>query len=153
MLQLTKRTEYGLIALVHLADREGDVVSVRELCEQYPLPRRLVAEVLKELCRRDLVLSSGARKAATPWRVPRPRSRSARSSPRWEGKPVLTSCESLAPAHQGGCDVEPTCPIRSPIHRIRERLWDLMDATSLSALIEGPRALAFPTAIEHDAAG
>jgi Rrf2 family protein len=57
MLQLTKRTEYGLIALVHLVDREGEYVSVREICERYPVPRRLLAEVLKELGRAELVAS------------------------------------------------------------------------------------------------
>ena len=51
MLQLTKRAEYGLIALSHLAARPGEFVSVREICERFPVPRRLVAEVLKELCR------------------------------------------------------------------------------------------------------
>ena len=49
MLQLTKRTEYGLIALVHLADHEGEVVSAREIGEFYPVPKRLLAEVLKGL--------------------------------------------------------------------------------------------------------
>ena len=60
MIQLTKRTEYGLIALVHMADREGQIVSVREIAERYPIPRRLLAEVLKDLCRlieRDALLA------------------------------------------------------------------------------------------------
>mgnify|MGYP003572777986 CR=1 FL=1 len=51
MLQLTKRTEYGLIALVHMVDREGEFVSAREIAEVYPIPRRLLAEVLKVLSR------------------------------------------------------------------------------------------------------
>src|SRR5262245_1380439 len=55
MLQLTKRTEYGLIALVHMVDRERQLVSVREISEHYPIPRRLLAEVLKDLCRANLV--------------------------------------------------------------------------------------------------
>ena len=57
MLQLTKRTEYGLIALTHLAHRAGSVASVREICDRYPVPRRLVAEVLKDLCHARLVES------------------------------------------------------------------------------------------------
>ena len=35
MLQLTKRTEYGLIALVHMVDRGVEPVSVREISERY----------------------------------------------------------------------------------------------------------------------
>ena len=55
MLQLTKRTEYGLIALTFLTQRQGTICSVREICEHYPVPRRLVAEVLKDLCHAGLV--------------------------------------------------------------------------------------------------
>ena len=63
VIQLTKRTEYGLIALVHLADaaltgRDGAFVSVREIAEHYPVPKRLLAEVLKDLARAELVESA-----------------------------------------------------------------------------------------------
>ena len=65
MLQLTKRTEYGLIALVHLMDQrdlashsEAVFVSAREIGERYPVPRRLLAEVLKDLARAELVDSA-----------------------------------------------------------------------------------------------
>jgi Rrf2 family protein len=134
MLQLTKRTEYGLIALVHMVDREGRFVSVREICERYPVPRRLVAEVLKDLCRTELVESQ--RGAAGGYAL----ARSADSITlgevvaALEGAPALTSCEALAPARHGECGVEPTCPIRSPIHKIRQRIWHLMQNTSLSSL-------------------
>lgn len=57
MLQLTKRTEYGLIALVHMADHQGRVVSAREIGEHYPIPRRLLAEVLKDLTHAGLIES------------------------------------------------------------------------------------------------
>ena len=134
MLQLTKRTEYGLIALVHMADREGRFVSVRELCERYPLPRRLLAEVLKDLNRSDLVESQrgaqgGYALAASPDAITL-----AQVVEALEGAPALTSCRTLAPATGGNCEVEPTCPIRSPIHVIRERLWKLMEVTTLRSL-------------------
>jgi Rrf2 family protein len=134
MLQLTKRTEYGLIALVHMVDREGEFVSVREICEHYPLPRRLVAEVLKDLCREQIIESQrgaqgGYTLAASPDEINLAQVVSA-----LEGEPALTSCRTLAPAKNGSCDVEPTCPIRSPIHVIRERLWRLMEVTTLRSL-------------------
>ena len=57
MLQLTKRTEYGLIALVHLVDRPGVFVSAREIGDAYQVPRRLLAEVLKTLSKAGLLAS------------------------------------------------------------------------------------------------
>ena len=137
MLQLTKRTEYGLIALVHMVDREG-VVSAREICDRYPVPKRLLAEVLKDLGRADIVASQ--RGATGGYSLARPASEITLGEvvAALEGQPTLASCESLSPAKNGECEVEPTCPIRSPIHRIRERIWDLMDRTTLRSIASFP---------------
>jgi len=134
LLQLTKRTEYGLIALIHIADRGGSVVSVREIGESYPVPRRLLAEVVKDLARAGIVESQ---RGATGGYV------LARSADRitlgdvvvaLEGAPLVASCE--AHVHSGGstCEVEPVCPIRSPLHRLREGIWRLMERTTLRSL-------------------
>ena len=37
-------------------------------------------------------------------------------------------------ARDGGCEVHPVCPIRSPIERIREHIWRLFETTSLRSL-------------------
>jgi len=142
MLQLTKRTEYGLIALTHLAQREGAVVPVREICERYPVPKRLVAEVLKDLCHSQLVESTrGSSGGYTLAR--RPEAISVGDVVlALEGAPVLTSCASLgmfSAAH--ACDVEHVCPIRSPIETLRLELWKLLTRTTLRDLLQQPLPL------------
>ena len=98
MLQLTKRTEYGLIALTVLAAREGQVVSVREIAERYPLPRRLLAEALKDLCRADLIESQrGAQGGYTLTRKADSVTVGDIVSA-LEGAPSMTSCASLGAA-------------------------------------------------------
>jgi Rrf2 family protein len=135
MLQLTKRTEYGLLALVHLAEREGAVVSVREICERYPLPRRTVAEVLKELQHAGLVDSTrGSNGGYTLARTPELLTLGDVVSA-LEGAPPLTTCESPIVLKGGGCEVQPMCPIKSPIHRVRERLWQMLEHTTLRSLV------------------
>ena len=135
MLQLTKRTEYGLIALVHLADRGEEYVSVREICEHYPVPRRLVAEVLKDLTREGLVQS--LRGASGGYALSRSADdiTLAQVVDALEGSPELTNCEVSTLVQGTGCEVKPTCPIRSPIHVLRERIWELMETTTLRALV------------------
>lgn len=134
MLQLTKRTEYGLIALVHMVDRGGELVSAREISERYPVPRRLLAEVLKDLCRANVVTSQ--RGALGGYVLARPAEAITLGEvvTALEGSPTLSSCESLGAASHGECDIEPTCPIRSPLHRIREGIWELMQRTTLRSL-------------------
>ena len=67
MLKLTRRTEYGLIALMHLADREGEVVSAREIGDRFPVPKRVLAEVLKDLHHAHLARGASGRGIAA-WR-------------------------------------------------------------------------------------
>jgi len=140
MLQLTKRTEYALIALVHMVDRQDGVTSVREICESYPLPKRVVAEVLKELAHAGLVeshrgASGGYSLALEPERITLGQIIHA-----IEGSPALTNCESLAHSRSGGCEVHPVCPIRTPIEVIREHIWRLFEATSLRSLVPARHA-------------
>ena len=142
MLQLTKRTEYGLIALVHMVDRRGEPVSVRELAERYPVPRRLLAEVLKDLGRSALVESHrGATGGYTLARSPDAITLGDVVGA-LEGAPNLISCEVPALLRQApSCEVKPTCPIRSPIQRVHERLLDLLERTTLRSLADGPSPL------------
>ncbi len=136
LLQLTKRTEYGLIALTHLAAREGRVVSAREIAEHYAVPRRLLAEVLKELCRTGHV--AGRRGASGGYSLSRPAERITLGEvvAALEGRPSIASCESLALFRKENCDVEARCPIKSPIQRIRASLWNLMQRTTLRDLAD-----------------
>ena len=134
MLQLTKRTEYGLIALTHLAGREGCVTSVREIGEHYPVPKRLLAEVLKDLAHANFVSSQrGAHGGYTLARPARLISIGDVVSV-LEGPPSLTSCETFGAYARGHCNIESVCPIRSPIHRLREGIWSLFQRTTLADL-------------------
>jgi Rrf2 family protein len=134
MLQLTKRTEYGLIALVHLADRVGEVVSAREICDQYPVPRRLLAEVMKDLLRAGLVDSTLG--ASGGYQLTRSAENISLGEivAAIEGAPSLTSCEGHADGTDTQCEVHPVCPIRSPLQRVRHGIWVLLHSTTLSSL-------------------
>ena len=91
MLKLTKRTEYGLIALVHLADKaaeapagsEVEVVSARAIGDQFPVPKRLLAEALKALQADGIVESTrgaqGGYRLRRAWL--RPRNEEAAANP------------------------------------------------------------------------
>jgi Rrf2 family protein len=150
MLQLTKRTEYGLIALSHLVGRQGEFVSVREICERYPVPRRLVAEVLKDLCRSGLLDSQ--RGAAGGYALTRPAESISIGDVvgALEGEPALTSCQSVGHvAPSSSCDVEGVCPIRDPILRLRIEFWQLLDHMTLRDLVRNPapESTAIPSSI------
>ncbi|MBK7643149.1 MAG: Rrf2 family transcriptional regulator [Planctomycetes bacterium] len=136
MLQLTKRTEYGLIAMVHMVDRGVDPVSVREIGERYPIPRRLLAEVLKDLCRAELVESQ--RGAAGGYTLARAAEVITVGDivEALEGRPAISNCETSSLHRNAECEMQPTCRIRSPLQRIREAIWSMLERTSLRSLRE-----------------
>ena len=57
MLRLTKKVDYGILAMAQLAADQGSIVSARELSERFNLSTRLMANVLKALARAGIVES------------------------------------------------------------------------------------------------
>ena len=66
MLRLSKKADYALIAMKHLALR-GDrgSSSAREIAEQYDIPIELMAKVLQRLVRRGLLASHQGTRASS----------------------------------------------------------------------------------------
>lgn len=147
MLQLTKRTEYGLIALVHMVDQGAHPVSVREISERYPIPRRLLAEVLKDLCRANLVDSQ--RGATGGYALTRPPEAITLGEvvEALEGRPQISNCETSTVHRNAECEMQPTCRIRSPLHRIREGIWSLLERTTLRSLQDTSPLFPFQTSL------
>jgi Rrf2 family protein len=139
MLQLTKRTEYGLIALVYLMDHADGLagpapyVSAREISDRYPVPKRLLAEVLKDLARAQLIDSH--RGATGGYALARRAEQISLGDVvrALEGAPNITGCRS----EDSECEVEAVCPIKHPMARVRTGIWELMERTSLRNLAQG----------------
>lgn len=145
MLRLTKRTEYGLIALVHMAEMaaacpagaEPEVISARAIGDTFPVPKRMLAEALKHLQQGGILEST--RGVRGGYRLSRPADQVSLGEivSALEGPPTLTSCAGMgAASSDGGCDVEPVCPIRSPLARLRTGIWTLFEGVTLQALAD-----------------
>lgn len=136
MLALTKRAEYGLIALVHLVDRPGEFVSAREIGDTYEVPRRLLAEVLKALTRAGLLESQlGAAGGYALAREPELVT-VAQTVQAIEDAAPGGSCETEVRGAEGwsACEMTNTCPIKTPIQRLRAGIWGLLHQTTLRDL-------------------
>ncbi len=57
MFKLSKKTEYGLLALQYLADRPENVATVREIAEFHNVSKTLLAKVLQMLAKKNIVES------------------------------------------------------------------------------------------------
>ncbi len=58
MFKLSKKTEYGILALRYISSLNGqEVATVREIAEKYKIPQSLLAKILQQLVRGEMIKS------------------------------------------------------------------------------------------------
>ncbi|MBB6429861.1 RrF2 family transcriptional regulator [Algisphaera agarilytica] len=139
MLQLTRKTDYALVALADLARRkldEAGPTSARTIAEAYSMPLPLLMNILKELAQAKLVTSTrgasgGYQIAVEPSRVSMLEVINA-----IEGPVKLSPCCDQLPIADQGCGREDLCPIHQGINRVHRRIIDFFGQVMLNELID-----------------
>ena len=134
MFQLSKRVEYGLIALRHMAMKTpGQVFSAKEISREYDIPYDLLAKVLQKLARTGIITSiQGVRGGYTL--VKNPKDLSVANVIRMieEGKPMIAECYTEG---ADSCDIFDLCTIRKPLGKVQRNLNVLFDKMTLQEII------------------
>lgn len=133
MLRLTRRSEYGLMALAFLARGHEQYTSVKTIVEDLRIPRRLLAEVLKDLSRARLVEAVRGPGGGYRLTMPAERLTLARAVEVLEGPSLVSDC-----ADGGDCDMSASCSIQNGIHGVAKRIRAVLEDCSLADLAEGP---------------
>ena len=138
MLRLSKKADYALIAMKHLAVR-GDrgtqgSASAREIAELYDIPVELMAKVLQRLVRRGLLASQqgtrgGYQLARRPGQIS-----VADVIQAIEGPVTVTACST----DEGQCEQFSKCNVRDPLWRVRERIINALGECTIAELAADP---------------
>jgi len=131
MLRLSKKADYALIAMKHLAIRpDAASASAREIGELYDIPVELMAKVLQRLARRGLVTSHQGTRGG--YRLARPATLISAGDiiQAIDGPLTVTACSTEAE----NCDQYAKCSVRDPLWRIRERIISALDTCSLQEI-------------------
>jgi len=129
MLRLSKKADYALMAMKHLARKSDSAASTsaREIAEQYDIPIELMAKVLQRLARSGLLTShQGTRggytlsKSTTSISV-------ADIIQAIDGPLTVTACST----QDEGCEQFTKCNIRDPLWRIKDRILASLAECSL----------------------
>ena len=135
MLRLSKKADYALIAMKHLALR-GDrgSSSAREIAALYDIPIELMAKVLQRLVRRGLLVSQqGTRGGYHLSRAPL-QITVADVIQAIEGPVTVTACST----EDGQCDQFSKCNVRDPLYRVRERILSALGECTIAELAADP---------------
>jgi Rrf2 family protein len=137
MLKLTKKADYGLIALRHLATSRGAraSASAKDIAEAYRIPLPLLSKVLQKLCKAGLLISEQGTNGG--YRL----GRDAHEITTLEvirtidGPIILTQCftEHDEPME---CTQSALCPVREPLRKVHEGILRLLSGISIADLSE-----------------
>jgi len=133
LIRLSKKVEYALLAVQYIAQREGSVVSAKEIAEAYNLSFELVSKVLQSLIKAGFVRSyQGAQGGYTLTR---------RSSEISVGDVVVAAegkkksiVECAGDDHES-CYIQEKCTIRHPLAKIQEKIDSALYSMSISEMI------------------
>lgn len=144
MLALTKKTGYGLIAMVYLAGLgEGELASARQIAERFSVPRSLLMNVLKRLAATGYVQS--VRGSRGGYRLARPPDEISLVdvAGELEGPIRLAECVTdEAAGRECTSEVMARCPIADPVHRVQRRINDFLRKMTLAEIVDPAVALA-----------
>lgn len=140
MLKLTKKADYGLISLKHLAVK-GSAASAKEIADNYRVPLPLLAKVLQKLAKSGFLIAEhgtngGYRLARNPARIT-----ALEVIRSIDGPVILTNCFT-----DHGCDQSQSCNVKEPLRKIHEGILRLLENISIADMAkdetpEGPASV------------
>jgi Rrf2 family protein len=139
MLKLTKKADYGLMALKYLAEHpETPALSAKDVADAYGIPAQLLAKILQRLTKTGLLRShAGMNGGYALARDPRQIS-AFEVIHAIDGPLFLTSCTKGAKS----CDLTPSCTIKEPLARVNETIIGVLKSISIHDLAEQEQAAA-----------
>jgi len=150
MLKLTKKADYGLIALKHLAMRSrrqdgewSDSANAREIADTYGVPLPLLSKILQKLARAGFLRSEHGTNGG--YRLARdPRLISALDVIRTiDGPIILTACFTEHGGHE--CHHTEKCIVREPLRKVHEGILRLLDGITISDMSDPDMNINFDT--------
>jgi Rrf2 family protein len=131
MLRLSKKADYALMAMKHLALNGGGASTcAREIAEQYDIPIELMAKVLQRLVRQGLLQSTQGTRGGYALSRPSKSISVADVIQAVDGPLTVTACSDT----DHSCDQYSKCSIRDPLWRVKDRIISALSATSVADL-------------------
>jgi len=137
-MHITKKSGYGLIAMMELADREGgeeEFISTAEISDKYNLPRPFLEKIMGELRKGELVEVKRGRGGGYGLKE-EPSSITVRQIVAALDGNNLAPVSCLGNNGKGDCPLESFCPALGLWEDVQNRLDDILTSYSLQDLLE-----------------
>ena len=138
MLKLTKKADYALMAMKHLAEHANHgSLSAKDVAEAYGIPQEALAKILQRLAKARLVISQHGINGGYTL------ARDAKSISAFEviqaidGPLFITSCITL----RGECDQSDRCTVREPLRKVNQSIEQVLKNIKISQMKEEPEVI------------
>ena len=132
MLKLSKKIDYGLMAISYIAHREEEkIVNTKRIAETYDIPVELLAKIMQKLARRGLVISLNGPKGGYVLAKPPQDITVAEVIKAIEGPIDLVECLK---GDSADCQQIGRCSVRTPISRIQSSIAHLLDSITIEQI-------------------
>lgn len=134
MLSLTRKSDYALVALTHLAQQPEALSSAREIADSYHIPLPILMNILKALSRQDMVTSvrgarGGYRLGLDPEQITLHMVVEA-----MEGPVHLFACAQDGDGGARGCEKTKWCPVSVSARTISQKLESFLKSVTLAEI-------------------
>jgi Rrf2 family protein len=131
MLRLTKRADYGLMAIHFIASHgEDGAVSAKRIAEQFHIPPERLAKILQRLAKKGLIASHNGSKGGYVLTRPADRMTVGQVVRALEGPIQIVSCMT----GEEDCPQYVRCNLRTPVQKLQASISDLLDTMTLAEL-------------------
>ena len=135
MLKLTKKADYALMAMKHLAEHsDGEARSAKDVADAFAIPPEALAKILQRLAKAGLLQSQHGINGGYTL------ARAAHTISAFEviqaidGPLFITSCVTT----RGECGQSDRCNIREPLRKVNESIEAVLKRIKISHMREEP---------------
>ena len=136
MLRLTKKADYGLMALKYLAEQSAagarPAQSAKDIADAYHIPSPLLAKILQTLAKSGLLVSHAGTNGGYALARPASEISAFEVIRAIDGPLFITSCITI----HGTCDLDSHCTIKEPLRKVNDSIKDLLSGIRIADLID-----------------
>jgi Rrf2 family protein len=140
MLKISRLTDYGLLATIYLARKQGETVSAREIAEFYHLPVPTITKVLRTLHQGGIIESHRGVAGGYSFEGDPETLTLGQILELLEGPWDLVECETTNEQGDATCSIRAGCPSRRFMFGINRAIKGAFEQVTLGDLTRG----AFP---------
>ncbi|MGC2473989.1 MAG: Rrf2 family transcriptional regulator [Candidatus Sulfotelmatobacter sp.] len=134
-MKLTKKADYALMAMKHLAERTSQGSrSAKDVADEYGIPPEALAKILQRLAKAGLLQSQHGTNGGYTLARPAHTISAFEVIQAIDGPLFITSCITV----RGECDQSDRCNIREPLRKVNESIEAVLKRIKVSHMREEP---------------